>query len=207
LRTSGRSTPKSTLARWCVVTEEPRTELPPATPTSHTGGLGDRLARVLIAPLLVVLAVVIVVFYVMYSPSVVIGNSMLPSLRDGDRALVTKTYEQALRGDVVVANIGSGRTEDRIIKRVIGVGGDTIEVRNDLAIVNGVAEEPAGLVLNPNKGENRDSRVVPEGHVYLMGDNRIISLDSRFIQSVPIERIYGKVVYVFWPISSVGLVE
>lgn len=167
-------------------------------------GIGDRIAKVLITPLVLAFLIAFVLFNIAYTPIHVDGNSMDPTLTDGDRALATKAYRTALRGDIVIADIGDNGADDGIIKRVVGVAGDTVEIEDDRAIINGVPETRTALIIEPNAGEDREPLVVPEGHVYLMGDNRVISLDSRFIGTVPMERVYGKVIYVFWPSDSIG---
>lgn len=168
---------------------------------------GDRVARLFLWPLLFVFVAVTVIFNLVFSASLIEGDSMLPTLHDGDRTLMTKGYSYAIRGDVVVADIGVDGAEDRILKRVVAVAGDTVEIIDDVATVNGVPESSAPLTLSPGRGENRPPLVVPEGHVYLMGDNRGVSLDSRFIGPVELERVYGRVVYVFWPLSYAGPIE
>lgn len=168
---------------------------------------GDRVARLFLWPLLFIFLVVTVTFNFVFSASLIEGDSMLPTLHDGDRTLMTKDYSVAIRGDIVVADIGVDGAEDRILKRIVAVAGDTVEVVDDSATVNGVPETSTRLTLSPGRGENRAPLVVPEGHVYLMGDNRGVSLDSRFIGPVELDRVYGRVVYVFWPLSYAGPIE
>jgi signal peptidase I len=199
--------PKSTRGHWYAVTDEYHIESEEPVAEVETPSAGDRLAKLLLLPLILAFVVAFAVFNIMYTPSLVDGSSMVPTLADGDRALVTKSYNYPIRGDVVIADIGVNGAKDTIIKRIVGVAGDTVTVKNDVATVNGVTESPSTIVVHPDGGEDRGPTVVPDGHVYLMGDNRVISLDSRFIGPVAIDRLYGKVVFVFWPTGSVGKVD
>jgi len=167
-----------------------------------------RLARWVLWPLLTLFVVIVVVFYLIFTPVYVDGESMLPTLESGDRALRTQSYTQPVRDDVVVVNITlpSGQTED-LVKRVIALPGDTIEVRDDVAYVNGAKEDTGHLTLQPGYGENRAAAIVQPGQLYVMGDNRYVSMDSRYVGTLPIRRVRGKVVAVFAPIDRASAVH
>jgi len=169
---------------------------------------GQRLARWLFWPLLFVLLIAILLLYVLFSPVRVIGSSMVPTLATEDRVLRTKSYGDPRRGDVVILDLAvEGAKEEDIVKRVIAVPGDTVEVRDDIALVNGQVEDTTRLVLVRGSGVYRRPLVVPEGTVYVMGDNRPDSLDSRFIGPLPIDRVLGRAVYVFSPVDRLGPVR
>ena len=153
--------------------------------------LKDYLPYVLIGVLLSVgLRVVI-------SPSVVVGESMEGSLHNGDYLLVYKLAYSDEKipdyGDVVVLSSNEVEGEELFIKRVVGKPGDAIEIkagelyRNGNKVKEGYAKE---------KMQSEDMNVsVPEGEVFLLGDNRNHSLDSRIIGSIDIEdEVIGKVV-------------
>ncbi len=147
------------------------------------------------------------------------SGSMLPTLKIGDHLLVNKfiyglrlpivgtkivTFTSPKRGDVVVFIPPHDRGKD-YIKRVQAVGGDLIEVRNKVLYLNGaVADDPHAYFSDFSHRSGRRPRdnfgpfLVPEGHVFVMGDNRDFSNDSRFWGPVPIEDIVGKAFVLYW---------
>lgn len=123
-------------------------------------------------------------------PFKVEGMSMEPFLRDGDRILVRRCFAapEVSRGDVVVIKAPEG---GYAVKRVAAVPGDIVAVERGELFVNGRSEgkiEPGGGDLISLHGKEK----IPEGYVYLLGDNRGKSLDSRVWGAVPVARIYGK---------------
>ncbi|MDS9470562.1 signal peptidase I [Sporosarcina pasteurii] len=163
------------------------------------------------------LAAIIRVF--LFTPIVVDGVSMMPTLADGDKMIVNKigyTIGKPDRFDIIVFHAPEQKD---YIKRIIGLPGDEIEYRDDVLYVNGQAmEEP---YLDKYKAESEElpltedfmledkisSKVVPEGHVFVLGDNRRKSKDSRHIGVVPIDEIIGKTKFVFWPMKDFGFVD
>lgn len=148
------------------------------------------------------------------------SGSMLPTLQIGDHLLVSKfSYGVRLpitgtvlwsrsgpaRGDVVVFRFPRDRSLD-YIKRVIGIGGDTIEVRDKQVFVNGekVADPHAHFTAPDTMsraGGPRDNLgpvTVPEGKIFVMGDNRDNSYDSRFWGFVDLRDVLGKAFIIYW---------
>lgn len=192
--------------RWCAVSDELEvgpTALAPGAPAHN-----DALARWIVWPLVATFALIVIVFYLVFAPVYVDGDSMLNTLVPGDRLLRTKGYEQPVHDDVVVVSITTpdGVTED-LVKRVIALPGDTIEIRDDVAIVNGAREDTTHLLLAPGYGVNSPPVRVQQGQVYVMGDNRPVSLDSRYVGTLPLRRVRGKVVAIFTPVNRIGLVR
>lgn len=172
-------------------------------------GRGDRLARRLAVPLALTLVFLIIVFWVVYTPVEIIGHSMYPTLRDGDRVLVTRAYGPPRAGDAVHIETAmlEGAQGGQIVKRVVGVPGDSVRIVGGRAIVNGSPEESrAPLVTGADDVELPAVRV-PAGHVYVLGDNRSSSFDSRYYGPVPLEAVQGRVVFVYAPITALGLVD
>ena len=95
---------------------------------------------------------------------------------------------------------------ETFIKRVVAVGGDTIAIRNGRVIRNGKpADEPFIEPCGTGSGCDFPQAIrVPEGYVFLMGDNRGGSDDSRYWGPIPVSRIIGKAVVTYWPPSRVG---
>jgi signal peptidase I len=137
---------------------------------------------------------------------VVDGTSMASTLHDGDRVFVNKLsyrLHDPNRGDVVVLHELNGTSERDLIKRVIGLPGETVEVRNCEVFIDGRRlEEPyldPEVVTPGNCGGDTAATVVPEDHVFVMGDNRAASLDSRNLGPIDEDDLVGRAFVVFWP--------
>ena len=157
--------------------------------------------------LAVVLAVVIIAFVA--QSFLVQGQSMEPSLHNGERLLVDKLtyrFREPRRGEIVVFRVPSDPSR-RFIKRVIGVPGDVIEFREGRVVLNGqVLTE--NYALGPTLSD-RPRQTVPPGRYFVLGDNRVNSEDSRFadVGFVPRELIVGRALLVYWPLYRAGLVQ
>ena len=163
------------------------------------------------------LAALIRVF--LFTPIVVDGISMMPTLEDGDRMIVNKigyTIGEPDRFDIVVFHAPEQKD---YIKRIIGLPGDTVEYLDDVLYINGEPmEEPylnefkEGVADGPFTEDftlegKLNSEVVPEDHVFVLGDNRRKSKDSRHIGVVPVDEIIGSTKIVFWPVKDFGFVK
>ena len=142
---------------------------------------------------------------------VVSGSSMNNTLTDGDRLLVQSTFYTPQRGDVVVVDsyINYGKP---LVKRVIAKGGDTvdIDVEQGLVYVNGEAlDEPYVPEGTLSTGNVEFPLTVPEGTLFLMGDNRQHSTDSRSsdVGFIDERDILGKVVLRIYPFNKIGLIQ
>lgn len=160
-----------------------------------------------IGALVGLLAFIIVVFYVLFSPLRVVGDSMLPVLHEGDRALLTRGYDHPSRGDVIVIDTLERGADERVVKRVIAIAGDTIEIRDDVAIVNGRVEDARYRLMEAGRGVSIRPSIVPPDMVYVLGDNRPVSLDSRFVGPLPLKKVEGKVVFIYLPSEHLGAVR
>jgi signal peptidase I len=146
---------------------------------------------------------------------IVEGASMQPTLQDQERTMVTKIGEPK-RFDIIVFHA----TENKdYIKRVIGLPGDQIEYKNDTLYINGQAyqepylEEAKKKHTNGNftqsfslKGTSVGAETVPEGHLFVMGDNRPNSEDSRHIGAIPIEKVVGTSRMVYFPFKELKVI-
>lgn len=161
--------------------------------------------------LIISLILIVVVRTFFFTPTLVKGASMEPTLHDQDRMIITKIGEPK-RFDIIVFHAPEGKD---YIKRVIGLPGDRIEYKNDILFVNGEAyeepylnEEKSKLIDGPLTGSFtlRDTPVgsdtVPKGHLFVMGDNRRHSNDSRHIGAVPIEKVIGTTNIVYYPFND-----
>lgn len=166
--------------------------------------------------LIIAFAIALVIRFFLFTPIVVDGESMMPTLEDGYKMLVNRIGEPK-RFDIVVFHAPEGKD---YIKRVIGLPGDHIEYKNDQLYING--EPIAEPYLDKYKSELTEGtltqdfslqdidptlEVVPEGYLFVMGDNRRFSKDSRHIGVVSKEKIIGKTSVVFWPLSEMKIVK
>lgn len=129
------------------------------------------------------------------------GPSMMPTLRHGERLLVDKLtyrFSEPQRGDIVVFRYPSDPRQ-HFIKRLIGLPGDTVEIRDGRVFINGVALEE-DYVVQPILGRY-GPRTVPEGTYFVLGDNRNNSEDSRDprVGFVPRDHLVGRAVWRYWP--------
>ncbi|WP_251029215.1 MULTISPECIES: signal peptidase I [unclassified Bacillus (in: firmicutes)] len=170
-----------------------------------------------------ILIAVILAFLIrtyIFAPIVVDGESMMPTLQDHERIVLTKfgtDIDNIDRFDIVVFH---ATVDKDYIKRVIGLPGDHIEYKDDTLYINGKAyEEPyldkyknqmtSGVPLTESfKLEDiTGSMTVPEDQLFLMGDNRQNSLDSREIGTISVDEIVGKANLVYWPINEIKIVK
>jgi len=174
-------------------------------------GFGNRLATRLFFPLLILLFMVLLVFFGVFWTGEVSGDSMLPGLVDADLMLVTRGYDRPARGDVIVIESHPYESGDEgIVKRVVALPGDEVEITNSRAYVNGIAESGYDLMIQTGShGRDADvpAMVVPAGHVFVLGDNRAVSLDSRSLGPIPMDDVRGRVVAVFAPINHIGMID
>ena len=158
---------------------------------------------------LVVLVIINLFFFRMTG---VVGGSMNPTLEEKDRVLVRVIgYDDPQRGDIVVVNAPMYE-QGPLVKRIIGVGGDVIDIDKDTGAVyiNGEEQyEPYISELIRKRGDMDYPVTVPEGFVFFMGDNRNGSTDSRnsVICMQPVSNIIGKVFFRIWPIKDIGAVK
>ena len=171
---------------------------------------------VIVGALVVALVVKTFLFQAFFIPSA----SMEPTLEEGDRVLVNKlSYDlhDIRRGDIVVFElppdkVGSDGIKD-LIKRVIGLPGDVIETRDGVVYINDRRlDEPylpeGTLTGDPANGNNPaiERQTIPEGTVFVMGDNRDNSHDSRYADRgpIPIESVVGRAFVLVWPPGEMG---
>jgi len=133
------------------------------------------------------------------------GPSMQPNLYRGDRMIAEKIsyrLHPPQRGDVVV--VDRPGNEVSLVKRVVALAGEMVEVRAGHTFVNGLPiDEPW---VREFGGPSYGPEVIPEGYLFILGDNRPVSHDSRAIGPVPVDSVRGHVVLVYWPPDQVQLV-
>lgn len=158
-----------------------------------------RLLVDLVGTLILAAVLALVARTYLVSSYLVLGDSMNPNLHDGERVFITRvTLRQGVpeRGDIVVFRYPLDPSRE-FVKRVIGLPGDEVEVRQGRLYVNGsfVVE---GYRIVKDRSSMPDTRV-PEGDLFVLGDNRPVSEDSRYFGFVPLENVRGEVFLVYWP--------
>lgn len=137
------------------------------------------------------------------------SGSMIPTLEPGDRVLVLKFWYSLpkvspKRGQIVVFKYPVDPRRD-FVKRIVGLPGDTVEIKQGMVYVNGSALfEP--YVKNMDT-YNMDEIIVPDKSYFCLGDNRPNSQDGRFWGFVPSNFLRGPAVFRYWPLNRIGVIE
>ena len=172
-------------------------------------------ARLLFRDLIFALMIAALVVVFIVQPVKVEGTSMLPRLHDGERIFVNKLiyYDEYRwapkidRGDIVVFWYPEDPSKS-YIKRVIGLPGDTIEIREGVVRVNGSDVQESYLDPRLNVSHRSVNPIVVKNNYYfVMGDNRDNSSDSRFWGLVPKKYIYGKALFRYWPLTAASVIH
>ena len=186
-------------------------EQPPASqPPPAQASLFATLAYLMRDLFLAVIIAFVIIFFI-YQPVRVEGTSMMPALRDQERIFVNIfSYRLGIakieRGDTVVFRFPQDASK-HYIKRVIGMPGDTVAVTDGVVMLNGKS-----LAEDYVPEEYRDRQNVPVTKIgphqyFVMGDHRTSSNDSRAWGPVDREQIYGKAVFVYWPLDKLGVLR
>jgi signal peptidase I len=180
-------------------------DIPEPVDLTPTQIRSHRLAGKLLLPLLALLIAVIVPLYVLYDVAQVSGPSMKPTLLDREYLLITRGWPSPHRGDIVVLRWAHDGVTEEIVKRVVGLPGDTVSVRGDWVTVNGAPETFQHEILAADRTTPLDL-TVPPGQFFFMGDNRAESFDARYIGPLPLTTIHGRVVAVWAPVTRMRVV-
>ena len=170
--------------------------------------------------------VVILLFAYICCPAAIVGPSMEPTLQDGDRVLVLRGGREYQTGDILIIESDNAYTfnqenrlvrskglEEQIVKRLIARGGQTVDIdfKSGTVTVDGkVLDEPyIKETTHYNSGGFSYPLTVPEGYLFVMGDNRNLSKDSRSheIGLQPEGAVVGRAVYRILPLGSIGAIE
>jgi signal peptidase I len=160
--------------------------------------------RELVEAVLPALVIVLVVNIFLAQATRVEGQSMDPILRDNERLIIEKVsyrFHPPQRGDIVVLR-RPHRSVAPLIKRVVGLPGETVTIHDAMVYING--EPLSEPYLDQPTWGSISPVVVPEGHVFVMGDNRRSSNDSRAFGVVSLDDIIGRAWLRYWPPSEFG---
>lgn len=176
----------------------------PAKKNGWAAELWDWVKTIAIAFVIMVLLNMFV-----FNLSMVKGESMQPTLVASERLFINKVvyrFSEPSHGDVIVLKDPSDGPDKKefLVKRVVGVPGDTIEVKDQKLYVNGVAQEE-GYTDVPIEDPGFEPVTLEEGRYFVMGDNRHLgkSKDSRMFGSVKESDIVGRAEFIFWPLSEI----
>ncbi|ULO10322.1 signal peptidase I [Paenibacillus sp. 19GGS1-52] len=172
----------------------------------------------------IAIAVVLVVLirWLLFKPFIVEGSSMKPNFHTRERVIINEILydiRSPRRGEVIVFHVPSEGKD--FIKRVSGVPGDYVKVEGDVVTINGeVVSEPYikeaiddahnnnALYNNKNfPNEDFSDATVPKGYLFVMGDNRSDSKDSRMIGYVPLTDVVGRADLIFWPLDDIKIIN
>ena len=174
-----------------------------------------------IKALLIAGAIVFLIRWLAFNPFIVDGDSMLPNFRNGEKMIVNKLiyeFREPKRGEVIVFLAPEGKD---YIKRVIALPGERVKVNGDDILINGkpisepyIQEEvdkaqAVGGSYNSSFYSITEEVTVPEDSLFVLGDNRPFSKDSRFpdVGFVPYDHIVGRADFVYWPLGDLRLVK
>jgi signal peptidase I len=186
---------------------QPETQPAPAGPRSNpvVAEILDWARSILIA---VVLAFVIKATII--QAYMIPTGSMKPTIMEGDRVFGNRfiyKFQHPHRGDIIAFRPPPGVSDNKIpfLKRVIAVEGDSVEIREGEVFVNN-HRMPEPFVSN-HSTENLPAQKVPRDHLFVMGDNRVSSYDSRNWSFLPVKNVQAKAFFRFWPPDRVGVLQ
>lgn len=194
-----------------------RTTMPRTRPT-----IRQRLALLAeVLPIVILLLVAIGGVRIIFQPYQVVGASMSPALTDGERLFVNRAayaeiplpglgtmhpFDTPKRGDIVVLDSDHTRRNGAYIKRIIGLPGETVSFIDGIVLIDGVplVEDYIDGAITTCTPRFACTVTVPAGSVYVLGDNRADSEDSRTFGPVPIDDLLGRAWFGSWPRQSIG---
>lgn len=175
---------------------------------TRPGAWGKALLREILETILPALLIALAVNIFVAQPTRVDGTSMEPTLHSEERLIIEKIsyrLHAPARGDIVVFKL-PGREHDPLIKRVVGVPGDVVAIRNGRVYIDGAPlDEP--YLKNQLTPGYIESTVVQEGDIFVLGDNRGASNDSRIFGMVAHQDLVGRAWISYWPVDMIGLLR
>ncbi len=173
----------------------------------------ERMKRSIISLGITVITALILAFLLrsfVFVLATVDGPSMEPTLQNNEKILVTRYsyyFHEIERGDVIVCRFDNENYPDYYVKRVVALGGETVKIENGIVYVNDVPLEE-NYIKEPPRNDMEEV-LVPVGYVFVMGDNRNNSTDSRksYIGPIAQELVIGKARCILFPLSNFGSIE
>ena len=159
--------------------------------------------------LILTLTAVFILTTFFFRHSIVDGDSMMNTLHDGDALIISNLFYTPKQYDIVVIEDHSTGLDHPLVKRVIAVGGDIVQITSDEIYVNGEPVRDDFVYTGDYIGDYKyapESFTVEEGQIFVLGDHRNDSLDSRRFGTVSVNSIIGKVLFRFYPFADFGSV-
>ena len=161
-------------------------------------------------PYVVIILVVVLIRTFIATPVIVSGSSMDPTLKNGQVLILNKLAKKYMRDDIVVIDAKINGKKERIVKRVIGLPGETLEYKDGFLYINGerthddFVDKTRDFTLERVTGKKK----IPENYYFVMGDNRRNSLDSRDTRVGLVKKsdIIGKPILRIWPLNKIGTI-
>ena len=161
-------------------------------------------------PYVVIILVVVLIRTFIATPVIVSGSSMDPTLKNGQVLILNKLAKKYMRDDIVVIDAKINGKKERIVKRVIGLPGETLEYKDGFLYINGkrthddFVDKTRDFTLERVAGKKK----IPENYYFVMGDNRRNSLDSRDTRVGLVKKsdIIGKPILRIWPLNKMGTI-
>lgn len=157
----------------------------------------------------IILIAVLVMIFCIFAPVKITGNSMKNTLMDGDHAFALRDFvvREYQRGDIVIVQSDTIEGGKKIVKRIIATEGQIVDidyVTGTVTVDGIILDEPYISSTTAGYGTETFPMTIKEGHVFVMGDNRQESYDSRFpaVGQIPVEAIWAKVAFVVFPGKS-----
>ena len=165
------------------------------------------LREIIVETIIPAVAIAVVINLFLAQATQVLGQSMEPNLHSAQRVVVEKVtyrfFHGPRRGDIVVIDLTEQK--DLLIKRVVGLPGETIEVRGGEVYIEGERIEELWTVNSGGGGYG--PQTIPPLHIFVMGDNRGASNDSRNFGPVHVDHVMGRAWFSYWPPEHVGFVD
>lgn len=162
-----------------------------------------KIIRELIPYIIIIITVVLIRTFIA-TPVLVDGPSMSPTLENNQLLILEKFNKKLERNDIVVFKYHN----DKLIKRVIGLPGETVEYKDGYLFINDKkVDDEFGSITKDFNLEQLKHKIIPEDYYFVMGDNRNNSVDSRMIGLVSIKNIKGKAIYRLFPFTKIGKIE
>lgn len=182
----------------------------PARPPQRQGYLSDNL-KLILKDVLIACGIALLISFIV-RPTIVKETSMEPTVEPSDYLLMNRqayAFGEVERGDIVIfrSDLKLDETHNKLlIKRVIGLSGDTVSISGGQVYVNGKAVDEPYIAEGGTPG-TMEEMTVPEGQLFVMGDHRTVSVDSRVLGCIDEDDIEGKAFFRLYPFSKFGRIE